>query len=180
MSQFRNKQGAKSRFIYLTQERTRSFRQNRYRNEITTHSLIAQNKEQQDQIKVMNLMLKEVLVQQTSIVSKLHDTEIELRRQSKFQGKDSTQEEARKVFKPFGPRAKLNEKANMCTILPTTALNDNAVSPLYDSHKDVSLLYGFTFLPGCALCKFYVYLIVIIIFFGELLQQQHHSRCCAT
>jgi hypothetical protein len=33
--------------------------------------LIAQNKEQQVQIKAMNLMLKEVLAQQTSIVSKL-------------------------------------------------------------------------------------------------------------
>jgi hypothetical protein len=40
--------------------------------------LIAQNKEQQDQIKAMNLMLKEVLAQQTSIVSKLHDTGTEL------------------------------------------------------------------------------------------------------
>jgi hypothetical protein len=34
--------------------------------------LIAQNKEQQDNIKAMNLMLKEILAQQTSIVSKLH------------------------------------------------------------------------------------------------------------
>ncbi len=40
--------------------------------------LIAQNKEQQDQIKAMNLMLKEVLAQQTSTVSKLHVTETEL------------------------------------------------------------------------------------------------------
>jgi hypothetical protein len=40
--------------------------------------LIAQNKEQQDQFKAMNLMLKEALAQQASIVSKLHDTETEL------------------------------------------------------------------------------------------------------
>ena len=64
--------------------------------------LIAQNKEQQDQIKAMNLMLKEVLAQQTSIVSKLHDTETELLRQSKSQGKDPSYKEARKVVKPFG------------------------------------------------------------------------------
>jgi hypothetical protein len=46
---------------------------------------IAQNKEQQDQIKAMNLMLMEVLAQQTSIVSKLQDTETELLWQSKSQ-----------------------------------------------------------------------------------------------
>jgi hypothetical protein len=89
----------------------------------------------------MNLMLKEVLAQQTSIVSKLHDTETELLRQIKSQGKDSTHEEARKVVKPFGPRARLNEKANVCTMLPTTALDGSDVSPLNDSHNDVSLLY---------------------------------------
>ncbi len=53
-------------------------------------SLIEQHEEQQDQIKAMNLMLKEILSQQTSIVSKLHDTETELLGQSKSQGKDST------------------------------------------------------------------------------------------
>ncbi len=37
--------------------------------------LIVQNKEQQFQIKAMILMLKEVLAQQTLIVSKLHVTE---------------------------------------------------------------------------------------------------------
>jgi hypothetical protein len=57
--------------------------------------LIAQNKEQQDQIKAMNLMLKKVLAQQTSIVSKVHDTETELLRQRKSQGKDSIYEAAR-------------------------------------------------------------------------------------
>jgi hypothetical protein len=103
--------------------------------------LIAQNKEQQDQIKAMNLMLDEVLVQQTSIVSKLHDTETKLLRQSKSQGKDSTHEEARKVVKPFWPRVKLNEKANMCTMLPTTALDGSVISPLNYSHNDISLLY---------------------------------------
>ncbi len=65
--------------------------------------LIAQNKKQQVQIKAMNLMLKEVLVQQTLIVSKLHVTETELLSQIKSKGKDSTHEETRKVVKPFGP-----------------------------------------------------------------------------
>jgi hypothetical protein len=50
--------------------------------------LIAQNKEQQDQIKAMDLMLKEVFEQQTSIVIKLHDTETELLWQSRCKGKD--------------------------------------------------------------------------------------------
>jgi hypothetical protein len=40
--------------------------------------LIAQNKEQQDQFKATNLMLKEVLAQQTSVVSNLQVTETEL------------------------------------------------------------------------------------------------------
>jgi hypothetical protein len=38
--------------------------------------LIAQNKEQQNQVKTMNLMLEEVLAQQTNIVNKLHATEM--------------------------------------------------------------------------------------------------------
>ncbi len=42
--------------------------------------LIAQKKEQKDQIKAMNLVLKEVLAQQTTIVSKLHDTETDFNR----------------------------------------------------------------------------------------------------
>jgi len=41
----------------------------------------------------MNLMLKKALVQQTSTVSKLHDTETEQLWQSKSQDKDSTHEE---------------------------------------------------------------------------------------
>ena len=73
--------------------------------------LIAQNKEQQVQIKAMNLMLKEVLAQQTLIVSKLHVTETEQLSQSKSKGKDSTHGETRKVVKSFGPRAALNKKA---------------------------------------------------------------------
>ncbi len=83
------------------------------------------------------MMLKEVLVQQTSIVSKLHDTETELLRQSKSQGKDSTHDEARKVVKPFGPKAKLN----VCTMMPTPALDGNAVSSFNGSHNDVNLFY---------------------------------------
>ena len=72
--------------------------------------LIAQNKEQQDQIKAMNLMLEEVLAQQTNIVNKLHATELLWESESK--GKDSTQtsnEEARNVVKQFWPRAKLSQ-----------------------------------------------------------------------
>ncbi len=69
-------------------------------------------KEQQVQIKAMNLMLKEVLAQQKSIVSKLHVTETELLSLSKSKGKDSTHEETRKVVKPCGPRADLNK--NVC------------------------------------------------------------------
>ncbi len=45
------------------------------------------------------------------------------------------------MVKLIGPKAKLNGKANVCTMLPTTALDDRAVSPLNDSHNDVSLLY---------------------------------------
>jgi hypothetical protein len=50
-------------------------------------------------------MLREVLAQQTSIVSKLHITETELLSLSISKGKDSTHAEARKEVKPFGPRA---------------------------------------------------------------------------
>jgi hypothetical protein len=58
-------------------------------------------------------MLKEVLAQQTSIVSKLHATETELILLSKSKRKDSTHEQTRKVVKPFGPRAALNKEANV-------------------------------------------------------------------
>jgi hypothetical protein len=80
----------------------------------------------------MNLMLKEALAQQTSIVSKLHVTETELLSLSKSKGKDSTHEETRKVVKPFGPtcrpRAELNKEPNVCTMLPTTFLDDSDVN----------------------------------------------------
>ncbi len=65
------------------------------------------------------MMLKEVLAQQTSIVSKLHVTETERLSLSKSKGKDSTHEETRKVVKPYGPGAELNK--NVCTMLPTTS-----------------------------------------------------------
>ena len=68
--------------------------------------LAGQNMEQQDQIKAMNLVLEEVLVQQTTIVNKLHATELLWESESKR--KDSAQtsnEGAKKVVKPFGPRA---------------------------------------------------------------------------
>jgi hypothetical protein len=45
------------------------------------------------------------------------------------------------VVKPFWPRAKLNKKANMCTMLPTTSLDGSAVSPLNNSHNDVCVLH---------------------------------------
>jgi hypothetical protein len=102
--------------------------------------LIAHNKEQQDQIKARNLMLNEVLAQQTSIVSKLHDTETELLWQRKSKGKYSTHEEVRKVVKQFGPRAELNKKANVCTMLPTTSLDDSNVNS-HESHNSSILFY---------------------------------------
>ncbi len=99
--------------------------------------MIVRNKDQQDQIKAMNLML-EVLAQQTSIVSKLHVTETELLSLSKSKVKDSTHEETRKVVKPYGPRAEL--KKNVCTMLPTTSLDDSDVNS-HDSHNCSSLFY---------------------------------------
>ncbi len=100
--------------------------------------LIAQNKKQQDQIKAMNLMLKEALAQQTSIVSKLHVTETELLSLSKSKAKVSNHEETRKVVKPYWPRFELNK--NMCTMLPTTSLEDSDVNS-HDSHNCSSLFY---------------------------------------
>ncbi len=87
-------------------------------------------------------MLKEVLAQQTPIVSKLHVTETELLSLSKSEGKDSTHEETRKVVKPFGPRAELNQKANVCTMLPTTSLVDSNVNS-HDSQNCSSLFYDY-------------------------------------
>jgi hypothetical protein len=104
--------------------------------------LIAQNKEQQVQIKAMNLMLKEVLAQQTLIVSKLHVTETEPLSLSKSKGKDSTHEETRKAVKPFGPRAELNKEANVCTMLPTTSLDDSDVTS-HDRYNCSSLFYDY-------------------------------------
>ncbi len=83
-------------------------------------------------------MLKEVLAQQTLIVSKLHVTETELLSLSKSKGKDSTHEETRKVVKPYGPRAKLNK--DVCTMLPTTSLDGSGVNS-HDSHNCSSLFY---------------------------------------
>ena len=89
----------------------------------------------------MNLMLEEILVQQTSIVNKLHATE--LLWQSRSQGRDSAQtsnEESKKSVKPIGPRAESNEKASTCrsikrfkttmfrTMLPTTDLDGSDVN----------------------------------------------------
>ncbi len=82
--------------------------------------------------------MENVLAQQTTIDNKLHATELLWESESK--GKDSTQtsnEEAREVLKPFGPRAKLNEKANTVrstmfrTMLPTTDLDGSDVDLFY-------------------------------------------------
>ncbi len=85
-------------------------------------------------------MLKEVLAQQTLIASKLHITETEQLSLSKSKGKDSTHEETRKVVKPFGPRAELNMKANLCTMLPPTSLDDSGETS-HDSYNCSSLFY---------------------------------------
>ena len=68
------------------------------------------------------MMLDEVLAQQTTIINKLRATELLWAIESK--GKDSAQtsnEEARKVVKPIGPRAEPREKANTCRIVRTTS-----------------------------------------------------------
>ncbi len=85
-------------------------------------------------------MLKEVLEQQTLIVSKLHVTETEPLSLSKSKEKDSTHEEIRKVGKPFGPRAKSNKEANVCHMLPTTSLDDSDVNS-HDSYNCSSFFY---------------------------------------
>jgi hypothetical protein len=102
----------------------------------------AQNnlKEQQVQMKAMNLILKEVLAQQTSIVSKLHVTETDLLFSlSKSKGRDSTHGETRKVVKPFGPRAELNKKANVFNNT-VTSLDDSDINS-HNSHNCSSLFY---------------------------------------
>jgi hypothetical protein len=101
--------------------------------------LIAQNKEQhwQVQIKAMNLILKEVLAQQTLIVSKLYVTEAEPISLRKSKGKDSTHEETRKVVKPFRPSAELNKEAR--TLLPTSL--DDSDTTSHDSDNCSSLFY---------------------------------------
>jgi hypothetical protein len=104
--------------------------------------LIAQNKEQQDQIKTMNLMLEEVLAQQTNIVNKLHATELLC--QCGSNGRDSAQisneDTAKEVVKPCGPRAEPRVIANVCraaatttlrAMLPTTDLDGSDVSSFY-------------------------------------------------
>ena len=100
--------------------------------------LVAQNKEQQDQIKAMNLVLEEVLAQQTIIVNKLHATEMPWESESKRKvSAQTSNEDTKEVVKPCGPRA---ETANVCrsvrittrrTMLPTTNLDSSDVSSLY-------------------------------------------------
>ena len=100
--------------------------------------LVAQNKEQQDQIKAMNLVLEEVLAQQTIIVNKLHATEMPWESESKRKvSAQTSNEDAKEVVKPCGPRA---ERANVCrsvrvttrrTMLPTTNLDSSDASSLY-------------------------------------------------
>ncbi len=89
------------------------------------------------------MMLKEVLAQhwrQTSIASKLHVTKTELLSLSKSKGKDSTHDETRKVVKQFGPRAELIKKANVCTMLPPTSLDDSDINS-HDSYNCSSSFY---------------------------------------
>ena len=98
--------------------------------------LVAQNKEQQDQIKAMNLVLEEVLAQQTRIVNKLHATDMQCESKRKVSAQTSN-EDAKEMVTPSGPRAK---RANICrsvrvttrqTMLPTTNLDSSDVSSLY-------------------------------------------------
>ncbi len=68
--------------------------------------LIAQNKEQQDQITAMNLVMGGFLVQQTTIVHNLRATELLWQIESK--GKDSpptsNEDSTKEMVKLFGPR----------------------------------------------------------------------------
>jgi hypothetical protein len=103
--------------------------------------LIAQSKRQQGEVIEMNSVLKKVLELQISIVQELKE-EITAELRNDTQGKSDKKFKCN-VVKQFGPRAKLtvNEKANVCTMLPTTALDFSAVSSLNVSHNDVSLFY---------------------------------------
>ena len=81
--------------------------------------LIAQNKEQQDQIRAMSLVLEDVLAQPTTIVNKILATELLWQSGSKGKGSAPTSNEdaAKEVVKPFEPRV----KANPCRTVVTTA-----------------------------------------------------------
>ena len=89
----------------------------------------------------MNLLLEEVLAQQTTIVNKLHATEMLWGSESKRKvSAQTSNEDAKKVVKPFGPRAEPSEKANTSRIvrsttframLPTTDLDGSDVSSFY-------------------------------------------------
>ncbi len=57
-----------------------------------------------------------------------------------FLGWLASMEETRKVVKPFGSRAEMNKEANVCTMLPTTSLDDSDVTS-HDSYNCSSLFY---------------------------------------
>ncbi len=79
------------------------------------------------------MVLEKVLAQQTTIVNKLHATELLWENESK--GKDpnqaSNEEEARKVVKLFQARAEPNEKANTCRTVRTTRFEYQSVRNLH-------------------------------------------------
>jgi len=78
----------------------------------------------------MDLMLKKVLVMQTSIVDKLHGNAAGMTLQSDSKGEEPTQTSiAEEMVKPFTPKAKWGEKS----MLPTTSLDGSDVSSQCDS-----------------------------------------------
>ena len=89
--------------------------------------LVAQNKEQQDQIKAMNLVLEEVLAKQTIIVNKLHATEMSWESESiRKVSAQASNEDAKEVVKQYGPRAQPNKRANICRSVRITQAQNNA------------------------------------------------------
>ena len=59
------------------------------------------------------MVLEEVLAQQTRIVNKLHAKDVQCESKRKVSAQTSN-EYAKEVVKPYGPRAEPNERANVC------------------------------------------------------------------
>ena len=94
--------------------------------------LIAQNKEQRDQIKAMNLVLEKVLEQQASMINELHGNAAASQNDSQA---SNISIESMELVKPFKyPRVNFNDRANMCRTraMPTTDLDGSDVSSLND------------------------------------------------